>query len=93
MRMSDHPWSSYLVKRVNSLQVNGHAWFHLYGIWRAMKNGKQSNIQNEKKKPIILCPHRESNKQLLSFQAGALTHWTAMTVIELSFKLVHYFGI
>ena len=51
---------SWGIKKL-TLQVNGHAWYHLHGLPKAMKNGKQA--KNAKWK----CLHRESNQQPLAF--------------------------
>ena len=40
-----------------------------------------------------ICLHRESNLRLLAFQPGALDHLAMLTVIELWFKLLHYFKL
>ena len=40
-----------------------------------------------------ICLHRESNLRLLDFQTGALDQLPMLTVIELWFKLLHYFKL
>ena len=61
--------------------------FHLDGHRQAVRFGTyiigKFKIEN-------ICLHRDSNQPLLAFQPGALEHSAMLTVVEMSFKLLHY---
>ena len=71
------------VLKQHTLQVNGHAWFHLYGFWRAAMNRKGGKIQNENK-----CLRRESKQRPLAFQLGTLYCLATRTDVLLCLKFL-----
>ena len=43
----DIVWFIVFASEQHILQVNGHDWFHLHGIRRTVRNGKQANMERQ----------------------------------------------
>ena len=65
--------------------MSGHAWFHLQGIHRAVRNGKHAKNQIEN-----ICLRRESNQRLLVLQSDALERLTTGIDVLLCLKVSQY---
>ena len=65
-----------------------HAWFHLYGLREAVRNGKQAKNSNWK----YVSPAGFEPETYAS-QAGALDHSDTVTGDELCLKVLHIHGI
>ena len=82
----------YLSALMNMTLDECHAWFHLYGNRRVVRNEKQAkNSQWNYMSPI----HSKSNQRplRLAFQYDALENSATLMVDEICFKLLHYFGM
>ena len=81
-------WILYLYAHITLDEC--HAWFHLYGLRRAMRNGKKA-----KNFIMKICLQWESNERPIASQAGSLdrsaTHWMMIHCVlksDLSIQII-----
>ena len=83
-------WSTHVPKIYLYVPVTldeYHAWLHMYGLRRALKNGKQS--KEMKIKIYVSTGYR--TQRPLAFQPGAWDQSATLTVVEMSFETLAYF--